>query len=131
MRTGNAKSCEPEPAGLEKAILAERRCASTDARPGPVGGADQPVDGRASRVSVALVAAKRSRTCRSHAMSRARRIRFAPMVAPRMASSGASRPKAADVTLNPSHAPTRALPAPAANPVAFVLAFQSRFTQAR
>ena len=41
------------------------------------------------------------------------------------------RPKNPSVALNPSHAPTRAPPAAAANPVAFVLGDQPRCTQAQ
>ena len=58
-------------------------------------------------VSMALVAAKRSRADRSHEMSRRIRVRFAPTAAPTIAVTSARSPA---VALNPSHAPMRAPP---------------------
>src|SRR4029450_7311906 len=63
-------------------------------------------------------------------MSRPRIKRLPPTTAPRIAKKGESNPKPADVALNPSQAPTRALPSASANPVVLVRADQAGCTHA-
>src|SRR5436190_1690729 len=118
-RTGTVKSCERErPQDLTKRFWAEPALhRATLGRAPPAACAYQPVEGRASSVSCALVSTKRSRCFRSHAMSMARSRRFAPATAPTIA---VMRAKSPSVALNPSHAPTRAPPAAAASPVALL-----------
>ena len=78
--------------------------------------------------SVGSVTAEWPVRCGSSIRSRTMSIRFAPTVAPTIVVRSAGSPSNA---WNPSHAPRRAPPIAAVNPMVLVVADRLRFTQAR